>query len=71
MPKYVKARKEEIKNGDILFVLLDAITYHFEPVIILTPQRNDVFHVEYLNIDAEDTDVPLSQLWKEDVLIID
>jgi|GEM_PF-2989001 len=71
MPKYIKAKKEEIEYGDVLFVLLDPITYHFEPVTILASRVNEVYHVEYLNIDAEDTDFPLSQLWKEDVIIID
>jgi hypothetical protein len=71
MPKYIKAKKEQIEYGDTLFVLLDPITYHFEPVTILASINNDIYHVEYLNIDAEDTDFPLSELWKEDVLIVD
>jgi len=71
MRKYIRAKKEEIDNGDVLFVLSDPVTYHFEPVIILTFQNNEVFHVEYLNIDAEDTDFPLSQLWQQDIIIID
>ncbi len=48
MPKYVRVQKEEIKIGDKLFVLLDPITQHFEPVIILTSQmNNEIFHVEF------------------------
>ncbi len=72
MPKYIKVKKEEIKIGDKLFVLLDPITQHFEPVIILAPYTdNNTFHVEYLNVDAEDTNLPISNLWKEDILILD
>lgn len=69
MPKYIRAKKEEVEIGDILFVLLDPITQHFEPVIILTNHwKNEIYHVEYLNLDIEDTDLLLSNLWIADVL---
>ncbi|HUH19687.1 hypothetical protein [Albibacterium sp.] len=72
MPKYIKVKEEEVGIGDKLFVLLDPITQHFEPVIILAPYADSkTFHVEYVNVDAEDTDFPISNLWKEDILILD
>ena len=72
MPKYIKVKKDEVEIGDKLFVLLDPITQHFEPVIILASYADgNNFHVEYINVDAEDTDFPILNLWKEDILILD